>query len=84
MRIKTMAKVEFSEVQDRNWIPVELTGDAVPSCLSGIPRSVAYRFLASARSRFPRTPISDDGFKGVVTIAADALGDGHGCGLIRL
>lgn len=49
MRIKTMPKDEFSEVQDRDWRPVELTGEAVPRCLSGIPRNVVYRFLASGQ-----------------------------------
>ena len=49
MRIKTMPKAELSEVQDRDWRPVELTGVAVPRCLSGIPHGLVYRFLASGQ-----------------------------------
>lgn len=47
MRPKAMPRIEFSDVQDRDWTPVELVGDAVPRFLSGIPRNVAHRFLAS-------------------------------------
>lgn len=50
MRFKTMANGEFKEVQDRDWTPVELVGDAVPGFLTGIPRDVAFRFLASGES----------------------------------
>ena len=52
MRIKTMLKTEFSQVQDRDWTPVELTGEAVPRFLSGIPCNVAYRFLASGEHNY--------------------------------
>jgi hypothetical protein len=52
MRTKTMARTEFSDVQDRDWTPVELAGEAVPRFLSGIPRSVAYRFLASGQHNY--------------------------------
>ena len=47
MRIKIMVNAEFSEVQKRDWTPVELVGSAVPEFLSRIPRDVAFRFLAS-------------------------------------
>jgi hypothetical protein len=41
--------MDFSDVQDRDWTPVELAGEAVPRFLSRIPRTVAYRFLASGQ-----------------------------------
>lgn len=50
MRFKTMARDEFKEVQDRDWTPVELVGDAVPDFLSRVPRDVAFRFLASGEN----------------------------------
>ena len=52
MRPKAMPRIEFSDVQDRDWRPVELVGDAVPRFLSGIPRNVAYRFLASGHHNY--------------------------------
>lgn len=45
-----MAKAEFGAVQDRNWTPVELVGEAVPTFLSNMPRHKAFRFLASGES----------------------------------
>jgi hypothetical protein len=50
MRFKTMSKDEFKEVQDRDWRPVELVGDAVPDFLARVPRDIAFRFLASGES----------------------------------
>ena len=50
MRAKIMRNNEFSAVRERNWTPVELVGDAVPAFLSGIPRDVAFKFLASGES----------------------------------
>lgn len=50
MRFKQMPSGEFREVQDRDWTPVELVGDAVPSFLSGLPRKLAFRFLASGEA----------------------------------
>jgi hypothetical protein len=50
MRFKTMARDEFKEVQDRDWTPVELVGNAVPEFLSRVPRDVAFRFLASGEN----------------------------------
>lgn len=50
MRIKSISKAEFTPVQDRNWTPVELVGSAMPQFLSGVPREVAFRFLASGES----------------------------------
>lgn len=41
---------EFSDIQARNWTPVEFVGDAVPEFLSGVPRHVAFRFLASGEN----------------------------------
>jgi hypothetical protein len=52
MRSKAMPRIEFSDVQDRDWTPVELVGNAVPRFLSGIPRNVAYRFLASGQHNY--------------------------------
>ncbi len=52
MRPKAMPRIEFSEVQDRDWTSVELVGDAVPRFLSGIPRNVAHRFLASGQHNY--------------------------------
>lgn len=45
-----MPKVEFIEVQNRDWTPVELVGDAVPTFLSRVPRHVAFRFLGSGEN----------------------------------
>jgi len=50
MRVKTMRMDEFSDIQARNWTPVEFVGDAVPEFLSGVPRHVAFRFLASGEN----------------------------------
>jgi hypothetical protein len=47
-----MPRTEFSAVQDRDWTPVELAGEAVPRFLSRIPRNVAHRFLASGQHNY--------------------------------
>ncbi len=52
MKPKTMPKIEFRDVQDRDWEPVELIGEAVPRFLAGIPRNVACRFLASGQHNY--------------------------------
>ena len=47
-----MPKIEFRDVQDLNWEPVELVGEAVPHFLSRIPSNVAFRFLASGQHSY--------------------------------
>ncbi len=57
-RIKRMPLEEFEEVMQRNWSPVKLEGDAIPSWLRGIPRDVVYSIYASGVA-LPGIPLSD-------------------------
>jgi hypothetical protein len=47
MKLKKMPLSEFQAVMTREWTPVKLVGDALPSWASGIPESVLATALAS-------------------------------------
>jgi len=47
MRLKKMPIAQFEQVMERNWAPIQLTGDAKPDWLRAIPDPVLHRVLAS-------------------------------------
>lgn len=48
-RVKMISMEQFKEVMDRNWVPVELVGDALPDFAAGIPAERLHSFLASGQ-----------------------------------
>ena len=49
-RLKKISPELFKEIADRNWLPVELMGDALPDFVQAIPANVRYRILASGEA----------------------------------
>jgi hypothetical protein len=47
MKLKRMPLDEFEAVMERNWTPVKLVGEALPSWMDGIPETVMAATLAS-------------------------------------
>lgn len=57
-RIKIMPPEQFEEVRRRNWAPVKLEGDAIPSWLRGILGDVVDSIYASGTA-LPEMPFCD-------------------------
>jgi hypothetical protein len=53
MRIKKMPEEQFIEVLKRNWTPVQLTGEAMPSWLQNIPKDILHSVYASGGGGIP-------------------------------
>lgn len=47
MRIKVMPENQFEAVRERNWVPVELVGEALPDWAKRIPKTIIHRVMAS-------------------------------------
>ncbi len=47
MRVKRMPQVQFQEVMKREWVPVQLTGAAIPEFLHGLPNELLHSVYAS-------------------------------------
>ncbi len=46
-RVKQISKVEFAAIQNKNWVPSELVGDALPGFLQSIPKEKIHKVMAS-------------------------------------
>jgi hypothetical protein len=47
MKLKLMPVEEFKAIMEHNWTPVRLVGDALPSWMNQIPKSILAETLAS-------------------------------------
>jgi hypothetical protein len=53
MRIKKMSEEQFREILKRNWTPVQLAGNAIPSWLRNIPKDILHSVYASGGGGVP-------------------------------
>jgi hypothetical protein len=54
LRVKRMAKKEFDQIAERQWIPVVLAGEGKPQWMRGIPKEKVELVLASGIFNDPR------------------------------
>lgn len=76
LRPKTISKQEFQSIMKRNWVPVELTFDALPGWMKGIPESQRAYVYASGSSIGVADPKQATAIVGGVDVFRD--GKGHG------
>ena len=67
-RAKKMPREEFEEVMQREWHPVELTGDAIPTFLQGIPEERLHKIVASG------VPVSGMVYKSEIIPSGNLIG----------
>jgi len=60
MKLKLMPAAEFEAVKERNWTPVKLVGDALPSWMANIPESVMAETMASGTGVIPARPYASE------------------------
>jgi hypothetical protein len=60
MKLKLMPVAEFEAVMQRNWIPVKLVGDALPSWMGNIPESIMAEVLVSGACPMSSRPYSSE------------------------
>jgi hypothetical protein len=58
MKVKRMPYEQFYQVMDREWVPVQLMGTAIPEFLQNIPKELVHSVYGSA-TFMPTTAYSD-------------------------
>lgn len=68
MKIKKMPEDQFQEIMIRNWVPVQVTGGAIPAFLQNVPSNKLHSVYASGG------PYTDNGYTGGAIPAGEILG----------